>query len=153
MSDYVYFYSPVGWLRLAANGEFLIKIDFTDEPGPTATDSQILQQAVEQLSAYFDGKRKVFSLPLDMTGTPFQKQVWAALSKIQFGQVISYGDLARAIDNPKAVRAVGQANGRNPVPIIVPCHRVISADGTLGGYSSGLWRKKWLLEHEGVRLS
>ncbi len=111
---------------------------------------KILAQASRQLKEYFDGQRKRFDLPFDVTGTDFQKSVWAALSKIPFGKTVSYADIALQIKNPKAVRAVGSANGKNPIPIIVPCHRVIASDGTLGGYSGGLHIKTRLLKLEGV---
>jgi methylated-DNA-[protein]-cysteine S-methyltransferase len=104
-----------------------------------------------ELSAYFGGAPTDFaSLTLDPRGTPFQLRVWQELRRIPWGQTISYGELARRVENPKASRAVGQANAVNPIPLIVPCHRVIAADGSLGGYSSGLDRKRWLLEHEGA---
>jgi methylated-DNA-[protein]-cysteine S-methyltransferase len=105
-----------------------------------------------ELSAYFAGAPTDFaSLTLDPRGTPFQLRVWQELRRIPWGQTISYGELARRVGNPKASRAVGQANAVNPIPLIVPCHRVIAADGSLGGYSSGLDRKRWLLDHEGAR--
>jgi O-6-methylguanine DNA methyltransferase len=116
-------------------------------------------EARTQLSEYFAGKREVFTVPIDrdaMGGTPFQRRVWAALEAIPFGVTISYGELARRIDQPAAVRAVGLANGRNPLSIIVPCHRVIGANGTLTGYGGGLERKRFLLELEkglGVRVA
>jgi len=101
-----------------------------------------------QLDEYFKGKRRKFSVKLDLRGTVFQKRVWQALLKIPFGGTASYQDIAEAVGNRKAVRAVGNANGANPVAIIVPCHRVIGSDGSLVGYGSGLWRKRWLLSHE-----
>jgi methylated-DNA-[protein]-cysteine S-methyltransferase len=148
LSEFVYFNSPIGWLRLVANKNALIKIEFVDEPGKTDTSLEILQKTVQQLSEYFAGTRQHFDVPLEMHGTDFQRAVWQALRQIPFGKTVSYKDIAVAIHNPKAVRAVGQANGRNPVPIIVPCHRVVAANGKLGGFSSGLWRKEWLLKHE-----
>lgn len=107
-----------------------------------------LRQAQKELSEYFCGKRKDFSVPLDVVGTPFQKQVWNQLKKIPFGKTISYQDLARQIKNEKACRAVGSANGKNPVSIIVPCHRVITSQGTIGGYAGGLPAKEKLLQLE-----
>ena len=148
MSDFVYLNSPIGWLRLTANEHALERIDFSEEPGTTATRSEILQEAVRQLNEYFLGSRLTFDLPLHLQGTPFQQQVWSALLQVPYGQTASYKDIAQAIGKPRAVRAVGMANGRNPIPIIVPCHRIIGADGQLVGYSSGLWRKEWLLKHE-----
>lgn len=108
------------------------------------------EQCKAQLAEYFNGQRTVFSLSLDTTGTQFQQQVWQALGTIAFGTSKSYGQIAQQLNNPKAVRAVGAANGKNPVSIIVPCHRVIGANGSLTGYAGGLERKKWLLKHEGI---
>jgi methylated-DNA-[protein]-cysteine S-methyltransferase len=104
----------------------------------------------EQLDAYFGGELEAFDLPLAPTGTAFQLRVWEELQRIPFGETISYSELAERIGNPRTVRAVGLANGRNPISIIVPCHRVIGADGSLVGYGGGLDRKRWLLEHEAV---
>lgn len=116
-------------------------------------ESQILQAAVKELSEYFAGNRKKFDLPLDIEGTEFQKRVWNQLRKIPFGKTYSYKELAIQIKNEKACRAVGTANGKNPLCIIIPCHRIIAADGTLGGYSGGLDLKIKLLELEGKNFS
>lgn len=105
-------------------------------------------QATTELIEYFSGSREKFSVDILLEGTSFQRQVWNALQEVPFGETCSYGELAEAVGNPKASRAVGSANGRNPISIIVPCHRVIAADGSLGGYASGLDNKKWLLAHE-----
>ena len=105
-----------------------------------------------QLEEYFSGKRKNFDIPLVIPGTDFQKQAWAELEKIPYGETRSYGDQARAVGNAKAVRAVAKANGDNRISIIIPCHRVVAADGTLAGYGGGLWRKKYLLDLESGRL-
>lgn len=113
---------------------------------------QMLTQAVQELNEYFDGYRKKFDVPLDVNGTDFQKLVWKALSKIPYGKTYSYSEIAHQIGKDKAVRAVGTANGRNPICIIVPCHRVIAADGTLGGYSGGIEIKEQLLQLEGSFL-
>lgn len=119
--------------------------DTKDEP---QRDSEAAAEAVAQLSAYFAGDRLDFDLPLAPRGTAFQREVWKALSAIPAGETQSYGDVARAIGRPGASRAVGAANGRNPLAIVVPCHRVIGANGRLTGYASGLERKRWLLDHE-----
>lgn len=111
----------------------------------------LLVEAREQLTAYFAGRRRTFELPLAPNGTDFQRRVWSALRKIPFGTTISYADLARRVSSVAAVRAVGAANGRNPIPIIVPCHRVIGSDGSLTGFGGGLPRKQWLLRHEGAQ--
>jgi methylated-DNA-[protein]-cysteine S-methyltransferase len=107
-----------------------------------------IQECVSQIDEYFKGNLKQFSLKLQMQGTDFQKTVWQQLTKVAYGQTASYGEIAAAIGNPAASRAVGHANGRNPISIIVPCHRIIGTDGSLTGYGGGLWRKAWLLRHE-----
>lgn len=147
--------TPVGALFVAATMNGVSRIDFLDEPIevilPTVQKTQaVLIKATEQLQSYFAGKSAVFTVPLDLEGTEFQQTVWKALGTIPFGKTVSYKTIGDKIKNPKAVRAIGQANGRNPVPIIVPCHRVVAHSGALGGYSSGLPRKKWLLRHEGI---
>ena len=114
----------------------------------TSPEIKILSRAARELKEYFEGKRAKFNLPLDMSGTTFQKRVWGELRKIPYGRTLSYKEVARRIKNPKAVRAVGTANGQNPLCIVVPCHRVIAADGTLGGYSAGLSIKNRLLALE-----
>ncbi len=116
-----------------------------------APEIKILLRATTQLEEYLKGKRKAFDLPLDVLGTPFQMKVWEQLKKIPYGKTLSYSELARLVKNDRAVRAVGTANGKNPLCIIVPCHRVIAANGTLGGYSGGLELKKKLLLHERQR--
>ena len=110
--------------------------------------NEFTEEAVRQIQEYFAGTRKTFSVPLHAPGTGFQQRVWAALREIPFGEMRSYGEIAAAIDDPKAVRAVGTANGMNRIAIMIPCHRVIGADGALTGYGGGLWRKDWLLKHE-----
>ena len=107
-----------------------------------------LDECKQQLNEYFEGTRKEFNLILDLAGTDFQMKIWAELLKIRFGNTLTYADLSRKIGDMKSIRAVGRANATNPVSIIVPCHRVIGSDGSLTGYAGGLWRKKWLLEHE-----
>ena len=121
------------------------------EPLPRKVcETPLLQEAEEQLNEYFAGARREFDLPLAPKGTPFQKAVWAEMCRIPYGETRTYGQLAQAIGSPKAVRAVGLANGANPVGVVVPCHRVIGSDGSLTGYGGGLERKRWLLTHEGA---
>jgi methylated-DNA-[protein]-cysteine S-methyltransferase len=145
------YHSPIGILTLYANAEALTAIVF-DERQPKEDDNTlILQVAITELEAYFAGKLKQFSVPLQPKGTAFQLKVWEALQQIAWGQVNSYSQLATQLGDIKAIRAVGTANGRNPIPIIIPCHRVIGSTGELVGYSGGLWRKEWLLQHEGLR--
>lgn len=139
--------SPIGVLEVCASEAALHSIFFVDEPNPVNTNS-ITESAVKQLCDYFDGHRKAFDLPMVTQGTAFQQQVWARLQTIPYGQTCSYADIAAQIDNPKAVRAVGAANGKNPLSIVVPCHRVIAASGKLSGYAGGVDRKAWLLAHE-----
>lgn len=150
--------SPVGELTLYSDGVALTGIEFEDpkyplEPAPRG-DDKILGQARRELDAYFAGKLTAFNVALAPRGTPFQQQVWTALRKIPYGATRSYGQQAQAIGSPKASRAVGLANGKNPIPIIVPCHRVIGASGSLTGFGGGLERKKFLLDLEqgAVRL-
>ncbi len=151
------FDTPIGPLVVASEGQGLRYIIFEhDKYGPSdhstwTRDRILLRDAREQLLEYFAGERRVFDLPLSPTGTPFQLKVWAALRTIPFGVIYSYGELAEHIGAPKAVRAVGAANGRNPLPIVVPCHRVIGHDGSLTGFGGGLPVKRFLLDHEGVR--
>jgi methylated-DNA-[protein]-cysteine S-methyltransferase len=150
--------TPIGRLRLAATPDALIALAFEnqheEDPANLAqTDpeaSAILQEAENQLLAYFSGKRRAFDLPLQAQGTEFQRTVWSALRDIPYGEVRSYGQIASALGREKAVRAVGAANGRNPIPIIVPCHRVIGSNGKLTGFAGGLEAKRHLLALEGV---
>ena len=151
MIEYV---SPVGTLILAATDGFITEICFKDENSPplchTETDSErALALCAEELDKYFAGKLHEFTVPVRAKGTPFRERCWAQLQQIPYGETISYKELARRIGNPAAIRAVGGANHHNPVSIIIPCHRVIGADGSLIGYGGGLERKKILLELEG----
>ncbi|MGE4170204.1 MAG: methylated-DNA--[protein]-cysteine S-methyltransferase [Candidatus Margulisiibacteriota bacterium] len=141
-----------GEIYLVASKKGLTHVALSPQPFPFVADLngpdlqlQILAKAADQLTAYFRGERRTFDLPLDRAGTRFQNQVWQALSEIPFGTTCSYKDIATRINNPRAVRAVGSANGKNPLCIVVPCHRVIAADGGLGGYSGGLAFKRRLL--------
>ena len=147
--------SPVGKLTLVASSKGLVAIDVRNNAKQAVTEKNasaqtILMKAKKQLEQYFAGKRTSFDVSLDLVGTDFQLQAWRALCRIPFGKTISYGQQASNIKKPKAFRAVGSANGKNPVPIIVPCHRVVASDGSLGGYSLGLKMKKQLLALESV---
>src|SRR5262245_51620275 len=149
--------SPIGDLLLTSDGEALTGLhmdpgDGFDIDPEWEQDAAVFADAISQLHAYFAGELTAFDLPLALAGTPFQKRVWAELRQIPFGQTISYQDLARQVGNPKASRAVGAANGQNPVAVIIPCHRVIASDGTLGGFGGGLERKEWLLRHENATI-
>ena len=149
--------TPMGPLRLYFTDRGLAALEFAGEEASPAPEHDappphlkpLIEAVKRELTAYFEGAPPDFaSLTLDPRGTPFQLRAWQELRRIPWGQTISYGELARRVGNPKASRAVGQANAVNPIPLIVPCHRVIAADGSLGGYSSGLDRKRWLLDHE-----
>jgi methylated-DNA-[protein]-cysteine S-methyltransferase len=144
--------SPLGPLVLAARGEALVGLHLPGSaaPAPAGTPraTPVLARAAAQLAEYFGGSRRAFDLPLAADGTPFQQAVWAALRTIPFGATWSYGALARRIGQPAASRAVGAANRRNPIAIIIPCHRVIGADGSLTGFGGGLTAKRFLLAHE-----
>lgn len=157
MTLYTHMDSPVGPLLLAADDHDLLLIEFGSPrhraargAGWTQGDNAALAQAREQLDDYFDGHRREFNLPLSPRGTPFQREVWRALRRIPYGATISYAQLATWIDRPSEMRAVGAANGRNPLPIVVPCHRVIGADGSLTGFGGGLPTKQFLLTLEGA---
>jgi methylated-DNA-[protein]-cysteine S-methyltransferase len=146
------FQSPVGTLGLFSNGTHLTRITFGDEPvadGDLEGDDAALTACAQQLTDYFAGRRRHFDLPLAAAGTAFQRSVWSALFEIPYGALRSYGEIAQRINKPRAVRAVGAANGRNPLPIVVPCHRVIGSDGSLTGFVGGLEVKRFLLELEG----
>ena len=149
MEGRAYYFSPIGWLEVRTCERGVVSVIFKDNK--EGTDTSIpphLKECLKQLDEYFKGKRKEFHLDIDWQGTDFQKKVWMEVFKIPFGQTVSYGEIARAIGNPGSVRAVGNANGKNKIPIIVPCHRVIGSDGKLVGFGGGLWRKEWLLRHE-----
>jgi methylated-DNA-[protein]-cysteine S-methyltransferase len=160
------FASPVGELLLTASDAALTGVYFsTSRRGPPPAHhadwieadgqgpaSALLARARQQLTEYFDGTRTSFDLPLEALGSAFEHRVWNALRTIPYGTTTSYGDLARRLGDPKGSRAIGAANGKNPIPIIVPCHRVVGANGDLTGFGGGLERKRWLLEHEGALL-
>lgn len=158
MSYFTALESPIGPLLLTCDGEALtgLHMQLSRHPPQLAAavenpDAPPFAAARAQLAEYFAGARRAFDLPLKLEGTTFQRRVWQALRQIPFGATCSYRELAGRIGNPKAMRAVGLANGRNPIAIIVPCHRVIGADGSLTGFGGGLERKEWLLAHEGAR--
>ncbi|MEN8116066.1 MAG: methylated-DNA--[protein]-cysteine S-methyltransferase [Bacteroidota bacterium] len=144
-----YIESPVGWLELKATRDSLTAISFVDEKGIASnSEPEILVNAAIQLDEYFKGERKEFDLNIAPEGTEFQKKVWQFVSEVSFGQTASYLDIAYRTGSQKNTRAVGFANGKNPLPIIIPCHRIIGSNGKLTGYAGGLKRKQWLLQHE-----
>ncbi len=141
--------SPIGELIIESDGVSLISILFKgDDLSIAQNPDSIVNQCINQLDGYFKGERKIFDLPLSPRGTDFQHKVWDKVYEIPFGETTSYGNIAIALGDIKLNRAVGLANGANPIPIIIPCHRVIGGDGSLTGYAGGLERKKWLLNHE-----
>ena len=152
--DYTYTYeTAIGTIQLEATDAAITKLLFGARPTAAAkTETPLIKAAHRQLAEYLAGSRRVFDLPLSPQGTPFQKTVWTQLLKIPYGETASYGEIARMAGNPKACRAVGMANNRNPISIFIPCHRVIGADGSLTGYGGGLEIKRFLLELEGVAI-
>jgi len=171
MTHYETLDSPIGALFLGATPDALVCIDFLDDARedrarqaslarlaaatgqPPVQGGPVTAEAARQLREYFAGARRTFDLPLAPHGTAWQQQVWRALREVAFGETASYARVAARLGRPTASRAVGAANGRNPLPIVVPCHRIIGANGTLTGYAGGLPRKQWLLAHEGARLA
>lgn len=151
--------TPVGYLIFEEEEGFIIKIEFLNEDNENYKNnikindsSPVLDWAKKEMKEYFELKRKSFTFPFKNKGTEFREKVWQALSEIPYGETISYKQLAVNIGNPKAVRAVGGANNKNNLTIVVPCHRVIGSDDSLVGYGGGLWRKEWLLAHEKKKL-
>ena len=147
-----YYHSPVGLLKISGTEDYISEVSFHDTTQKAEGNKKNLPpmiiQCIEQLIQYFHGERRQFEIPINQTGTSFQKEVWSELMQIPFGRTINYMDLALKIGDSKATRAVANANGKNNVAIIIPCHRVIGSNKELVGYGGGLWRKKWLLEHE-----
>ena len=149
---YTYYESPVGLLKIGGTETYISELSFIDnkeqiihgEPGV----SDIIHYCTEQLIEFFAGKRKTFNIPIHQEGTDFQKRVWGELSDVPFGKTASYLDIAKRLGDAKCIRAAASANGKNKIAIIVPCHRIIGSDKSLVGYSGGMWRKKWLLQHE-----
>lgn len=144
-----YLATPIGYLRIEGGQKGIQSVTFVDQvEDPSELVPEVLQEAVIQLKEYFQKERSQFDLQLDPDGTPFQKEVWKALQNIPFGKQISYQEMANRLGDPKVIRAAASANGKNPIGIIIPCHRVVGSDGSLVGYAGGLHRKKWLLAHE-----
>ncbi len=164
MIYYNFYISPLGKVLLVASDEYLLYLDFLEDncdldyeieevsilfSAPLDLYSNgIIQRTIIELDEYFNGKLKTFTIPIKTFGTTFQKQAWEELCKIPYGETISYKEQATRLNNPKAMRAVGGANGKNKIAVVIPCHRVIGANKDLTGFASGIWRKKWLLEHE-----
>jgi len=147
-----YYHSPLGLLKISGTEEYISEVNFIDNAEKKSRPGNhippMIIRCIEEFIQYFQGDRRTFDVPVNQEGTPFQKEVWNELSAIPFGKTISYLELAIRTGDPKATRAVANANGKNNVAIIVPCHRVIGSNKSLVGYAGGLWRKKWLLDHE-----
>ena len=144
-----YYNSPVGLIEIDGTENSITQVKFVDESFNTSFESTpYLEICAKQLDQYFKGERKVFEIVLEPEGTDFQKKVWNELLNVSFGETKSYLEIADALGDPKVIRAAAAANGQNPIAIIIPCHRIIGTDGSLTGYAGGLWRKKWLLNHE-----
>lgn len=143
-----YHESPIGLMKIEATDAGVSSIGFVESIDEQIIFNDHVEKCVQQLKDYFDGELKTFDLDLDLEGTTFQKTIWNLLLEIESGTTCSYMDIAKKYGDVKAIRAVGTTNGKNPISIVVPCHRVIGSDGSLTGYASGLQRKKWLLDHE-----
>ena len=148
MSQIAFIKTPLGIAKIIGDNQGISEISVLDEGDISKSIPKELKEVVAQLKDYFSGKRNDFELKLNPKGTDFQQKVWQELGNIPFGKTITYLDLAKKLGDPKVIRAAASANGKNPLWIVVPCHRVIGTDGSLTGYAGGLWRKKWLLEHE-----
>ncbi|MDB5277068.1 MAG: methylated-DNA--protein-cysteine methyltransferase [Ferruginibacter sp.] len=149
-----YYDSPVGTILIEAMDDAITALLFKDEKkiqpfaNSNTSNDELIHKCILQLNEYFEGTRRQFDLPFQQNGTSFQQKIWLALTQIPYGQTISYMELSKRTGDVKAIRAVGTTNGKNQLSIVVPCHRVIGSNGTLTGYGGGLWRKRWLLEHE-----
>ena len=154
-----YYHSPIGWIELKSENEALCSLIFVDEHKQSNDDQPdvFFQACIDQLSAYFDGTIQNFDILINYSGTLFQIQIWEELKNVAYGETASYEELSIRIQNPKAIRAVANANAQNKFHLIIPCHRIIGKNGALTGYAGGIWRKQWLLDHEakmsGKRLS
>ncbi len=150
---YNYYESPIGLIEIGGKAGAIISLNFVDIQREKIESHPVVDEALRQIAEYFARKRREFEIDISFAGTDFQKQVWRQLLSVPYGKVASYKKIATSVNRPKAVRAVGAANGRNPISIIVPCHRIIGSNGKLVGYGGGLWRKEWLLEHEGYYIN
>ena len=144
-----YFETPLGTAKIVGNGSSIVSLVVLDDKiEETKELPDYLLNVVKQMNEYFKGSRKVFDFPIVLLGTEFQVKVWNELCEIPYGKTISYAEQSKKMGDPKSIRAVAAANGKNPLWIVVPCHRVIGSNGSLTGYAGGIWRKKWLIEHE-----
>lgn len=147
------FRSPLGRINVTASNEAITSVLFVEDDSATPLNpsSPLVEECARQLEAYFSGSLTQFDLPLAPAGTAFQQWVWEMLEQVPYGRTAAYGELAQRLGDANLTRAVGTANGSNPIAVIIPCHRIIGADGTLTGYAGGLWRKQWLLRHESAQ--
>jgi methylated-DNA-[protein]-cysteine S-methyltransferase len=145
-----YYHSPIGIVEIVSDENSIIALSFVEEAIENNAQAvpKVLQAALQQIDEYFEGRRSVFDLELKAEGTEFQQKVWRSLVEVPYGETACYGDIAKAVGNSKGSRAVGGANNKNKIAIMIPCHRIVGADGSLTGYAGGLWRKEWLLKHE-----
>jgi methylated-DNA-[protein]-cysteine S-methyltransferase len=144
-----HYQTPIGIVRITEEDNFITSVHFLDHVAEfVPPETPLLQLALQQIAEYFAGDRQVFDFPIRQQGSDFQQEVWQCLQTIDYGKTISYARQSKLMNNPLAIRAIAAANGKNHLAIVVPCHRVIGSDGSLTGFASGLWRKKWLLEHE-----
>lgn len=144
-----YYKTPIGTAKIVGNENGISAVTVMDDAMKTSAEiPEILKDCVQQLEEYFNGTRKQFNLKLNPQGTEFQKRVWMELMLVSYGKTRTYLEQSKQLGDAKAIRAVASANGKNPIWIIIPCHRIIGSDGSLTGYAGGIWRKKWLLEHE-----
>ncbi|MEP7263093.1 MAG: methylated-DNA--[protein]-cysteine S-methyltransferase [Bacteroidota bacterium] len=150
-----FYQTPLGWMEIRCTETAITYLCFTDKEDHVEENPAhpLIQTAIQQLKEYFNGSLTDFDFPVQPEGTVFQEKVWGLLQDIEFGKTLSYLQLSRQFGDEKAIRAVGSANGRNPIAIVIPCHRVIGSDGSLVGYAGKLWRKKWLLDHEHAIIS
>ena len=146
---YNYYESPIGLIEIGGTASAITSLNFVNVQRERFETHPIVDEVVRQIAEYFAKKRREFEIDISFAGTDFQKQVWRQLLRVPYGNLASYQNIATSVERPRAVRAVGAANGRNPISIIVPCHRIIGSNGKLVGYGGGLWRKEWLLKHEG----
>ena len=144
--------SEIGLIEVGGSEDEILTVEFVEHCRPEPASNAVVREGARQIDEYMRGRRREFDLPLGLYGTEFQRRVWRQLLTVPYGQTATYQEIADAIGNPKAVRAVGAANGRNPISLVVPCHRIIGSGGRLVGYGGGLWRKEWLLRHEGALL-
>jgi methylated-DNA-[protein]-cysteine S-methyltransferase len=149
---HAYCRSPLGLIEVGGTAREILTVGFVDQEQAQHRSHATVRDGARQIEQYLCGERRAFELPLGLYGTPFQIQVWRQVLEVPYGRTATYQEIADAIGNPRSVRAVGGANGRNPLPLVVPCHRIIGRHGRLVGYGGGLWRKEWLLRHEGALL-